>query len=74
MFYNNLNIKMGLTASHRKSLLNKYTEALQTNNTDDLREIANSEIMGDGNMLNIAIKGGYIESIKFLIDFCSIYQ
>ena len=64
---------MGQTIPTKESLNKEFTEALRTNKLEDLKEVVDSEMINEGNLINEAIKGKYFDAVKFLIETCSTY-
>ena len=63
---------MGSKVSNRKQAMMLFSQALKNKHKHQIRELANSEQIGDASMLNMAIKGSHIDMLKFLLDSCSI--
>ena len=62
---------MGAKSSNRNEIIEEFKKALRNNNTKAIKELAKSEELGDANMLNMAIREGYTEILKYLLDSCS---
>ncbi len=63
---------MGANAVESKTrTLARFGTALREENWDTLRTIAESEVAGSAELLNIAIRGVHIKPLKFLLQECS---
>eukprot|EP00826_Nyctotherus_ovalis_P011026 TRINITY_DN12877_c0_g2_i3.p2 TRINITY_DN12877_c0_g2~~TRINITY_DN12877_c0_g2_i3.p2 ORF type:complete len:117 (+),score=8.32 TRINITY_DN12877_c0_g2_i3:71-421(+) len=63
---------MGSKVSNRKQVMKQFKEALKKKEKEVIKEFAYSEQIGDANMLNMAIREGHIDMLKYLLDCCSI--
>ena len=57
--------------STRRWIISQFVLALEKNDQIALRTIAESDVIGDAALLNMAIKGGHIDALTYLLQDCS---
>lgn len=62
---------MGSTTSAEKTPEAVFARALENKSRATLKEIASTEVMNDGTMLNEAVRREQFDMVKFLVESCS---
>ena len=59
------------TSRVKKDVASQFVSALLAENFNKVRTIAEYELLSNGKLLNLAIKTGRINGLRFLLEKCS---